>query len=361
MRRTMIITTVVSLLLLVVAVSAASANEPWWHLTTSSRPTNLWTAKSEVQELQIGSLTELRVAGRPVACVGLEGGSPFEATGQDFCEHLTGLPLTASPTELTPKLEAAWGIAGVAISEPEASKWVITTPGHFVPAVEARAPDEELGGGSVSVQGGSSGELVITATNLGDAPVNGEAGAGGVPIEIADALPQGVSALRVEGLAGERGNRGSLAVRAAGGAMHVRRSALAVRIDRTHGPRRGQRRTAGAGRARHGDAQRRRRRERHRVTAAARRRNHAVRRRTLRNGRRRSRRRARHAGGLAPLPADHDALPQPGRALRALRPEDRSSSSPRCRAACNSSCRPGWWVTRRSCRSAARRSSPPTR
>jgi hypothetical protein len=172
----------------------------------------MWTASSEVQELEAGSLTELRIAGKPVACVGQEGGSPFEATGKDFCEHFTGLPLTASPTELAPKFEAAWGISGVLVSEKETGKWVITTPAHFVPALEALAPDEELGGGSVSLQGGSSGELVITATNLGDAAANGETGAGGVPIEIADALPEGVTALKVEGLVGEKEthNRGPL-------------------------------------------------------------------------------------------------------------------------------------------------------
>ena len=166
----------------------------------------MWTASSEIQELEIGSLTELRIAGKPVACVGQEGGSPFEATGKDFCEHFTGLALTASPTELAPKLEAAWGIAGVVVSEKETGKWVITTSGHFVPALEAIAPDEELGGGSVSVQGGSSGELVITATNLGDAAVNGET----TPVTIADALPEGVTALKVEGVAGpeEYYNRG---------------------------------------------------------------------------------------------------------------------------------------------------------
>jgi hypothetical protein len=168
----------------------------------------MWTASSEIQELEVGPFTELRIAGKPVACVGQEGGSPFEATGKDFCEHFTGLPLTASPTELAPKLEAAWGISGVLVSEKATGKWVITTQGHFVPALEAIAPDEELGGGSVSVQGGSSGELVITATNLGDAAVNGETGAGGVPIDIADALPEGVTALKVEGLAGEKESHG---------------------------------------------------------------------------------------------------------------------------------------------------------
>jgi hypothetical protein len=191
----------ISFALLAFGATSASAAvcegcTPWWHVTTSARPTDLWTPTGEVQELEIGGLTELRVEGKPVACVGV----PY---GVAYCEAFTHLPFTASPGELVPKLEAAWGIAGVAVSERE-GKWAITTPGHFVPALEAIAPEAGLGG-SVSVQGGS-GEMVITATNLGDAPVNGET----TPVTITDALPEGVTALKVEGVAGssEEQNRG---------------------------------------------------------------------------------------------------------------------------------------------------------
>jgi hypothetical protein len=173
-----------------VCASTATATEPWWHVTTSARPTNLWTASSEVEELQIGSLTELRIEGKPLACVG----SPL---GDEYCEFFTGLPFTSSPTELVPKLEVAWGITGVTVSEQEAGIWTITTPGHFVPALEATSPVPNQGG-SVRLQGGS-GALVITATNLGDAPVDGET----TPVTVTDALPQGVSAFKIEGVAGE--------------------------------------------------------------------------------------------------------------------------------------------------------------
>jgi hypothetical protein len=185
------VTAILALLAFGATSASAAACEgctPWWHVTTSARPTDLWTPTGEVQELEIGGLTELRVEGTPVACVGV----PY---GFAYCEAFTHLPFTASPGELAPKLEAAWGIAGVAVSERE-GKWAITTPGHFVPALEAIAPEAGLGG-SVSVQGGS-GEMVITATNLGDAPVNGET----TPVTITDALPEGVTALKVEGVAG---------------------------------------------------------------------------------------------------------------------------------------------------------------
>jgi len=195
--RRMVGVLVVALVLasMLVCASAAIATEPWWHVTTSSRPTNLWTASGEVQELQIGSLTELQIEGKPLACVGQIGGEPYE--GKDICEEFTGLPFTASPTELAPKLEAAWEIAGVIVSEEAAGNWAITTPGQFVPALETIAPLPARGG-SVRVQGGS-GALVVTATNLGDAPVEGTT----TPVTVTDALPQGVSALKIEGVAGE--------------------------------------------------------------------------------------------------------------------------------------------------------------
>jgi hypothetical protein len=159
----------------------------------------MWTPSGEVQELEIGLLSELRIEGKPVACVGSFGGEPDEE--KDVCEVFTGLPFSASPAELVPRLEGAWGIAGVVVSERE-GEWVITTPGHFVPVLEVIAPVEGAGG-SVSTVRGGSGEIVITATNLGDVPVNGATS----PVTIADALPKGVIVEQVEGEAG-RGNRG---------------------------------------------------------------------------------------------------------------------------------------------------------
>jgi hypothetical protein len=181
-----------------VGAAPAFANGGWWHLTEQSRPTNLGMAKSEVQEVHGEGLTELRIVGKPVACVGQYGGTEYEL-GKNFCEHYTGLPFTASAAELAPKLEAAWGITGVGISEPEVDHWVITTPGHFVPALEVGPEFEEYARGYVSVQGGS-GQLVVVAANLGDGGVDAE----GVPVSVAAQLPPGLEAVAIQGGAGEQ-------------------------------------------------------------------------------------------------------------------------------------------------------------
>jgi hypothetical protein len=49
------------------------------------------------------------------------------------------------------------------------------------------------------LQAGSAGQIVVTASNLGDADANGGSGAGGDPINIADKLPAGLRATGVEG------------------------------------------------------------------------------------------------------------------------------------------------------------------
>jgi hypothetical protein len=61
-------------------------------------------------------------------------------------------------------------------------------------------------------EAGEKGEVILTATNLGDGFANGETGgAGGAPITLTAALPAGLTAKSIEGIAGESatvGNRG---------------------------------------------------------------------------------------------------------------------------------------------------------
>jgi hypothetical protein len=224
------VTAILALLALGATSASASPCEgctPWWHVTASARPTDLWTATTpEVQEVNAGLVTVLEVEGKFVACVG--------AAGESFCEALTGHRYTATAVELQAELEAAYGISGVEVTEPTAGTYKVQAPGHFAPGLEVGEYEippayqsvvkssAELAG-SVSVQGGS-GEMVITAANLGDAPASGctkvAAGTGkytgsgcttgqlgpgeyeATPIKIADDLPQGVTGLKVEGVAG---------------------------------------------------------------------------------------------------------------------------------------------------------------
>jgi len=68
------------------------------------------------------------------------------------------------------------------------------------PAAQAASPWWHLASGArpSHLQPEGEGELVITATNLGDAPLSGEA----VPVTIADTLPPGLSAVGIEAVAG---------------------------------------------------------------------------------------------------------------------------------------------------------------
>src|ERR1700739_2423619 len=87
---------VLALAALATSVSSASAVEPWWHVGTSSRPTHLWGAKPEVQEVSSGGLTVLEVGGKFVACVGEFGVA---------CPEVVGHPYTASASEFQASLE----------------------------------------------------------------------------------------------------------------------------------------------------------------------------------------------------------------------------------------------------------------
>jgi hypothetical protein len=204
--RLMLVVSVVGLLLVVLAAGsgAASASEPWWHVSTISRPTNL-PAKPEVQEVDVGLVTVLEVEGKFVACVGELGGS--------FCEEFTGHPYTATATELQTELEAASGISGVEVTEPSAATYKIQPPpGHFAPVLEigeyeippafqgSVKSSSELAG---SVHGGS--RLVVIVSNLGDAASEG----GSSPVRITDVLPAGVAALHVEAPAGAKAEEGA--------------------------------------------------------------------------------------------------------------------------------------------------------
>lgn len=92
------------------AIQAAAAPAPWWGVETGARPTNLWDAQSEVQELRaapVGKITLVELNGVKVACMG----SNSECTAQS-------MPNTESAGELQNEaLTAAYGPGGVEVTE----------------------------------------------------------------------------------------------------------------------------------------------------------------------------------------------------------------------------------------------------
>jgi len=181
--------------LLVLSSASASAASPWWQVLTGSRPTNMWEPEDNVQAIQAGpEVTIITLEGTPVACMF----SPF-------CVFF-GLTNSETALQLQEALEApaAYGVGNVQVKEePEASRrFIITSVGED--AGRSVPPLSVFGAGAEAkiLHAGGSGRLILTITNLGDAPADGTA----TPITIEDQLPDGVEATGFEAFAGPEGN-----------------------------------------------------------------------------------------------------------------------------------------------------------
>ena len=182
----------IAMLLVAMPAGVASAASPWWQVLTGSRPTNLWEPQSEVQEIVAPSTPfALGVGGTFV------GGFNFPPT---FPEG------TAANVQAA--LENVYGSGNVEVTGgPAGTAPLIVT---FIGDASGKhvAPIEGLFGGATArvVKLGGSGRLVITITNLGDAPVDGTSS----PVTIIDELPEGVEATGVQGFAGVKNASGPL-------------------------------------------------------------------------------------------------------------------------------------------------------
>jgi hypothetical protein len=179
------------LAILAVAVSSASATEPWWHLTSGTLPGSLHNVPGadEVQQLTV------------------EPGALFIL---DVNKVEVGVFLTPPTTaELRTALEGpkAYGPGDVDVTSPTSGLYEITNVGEdadrTVPAIEVplafgRVEAKLITAGTPT----TAGEIVVTASNLGDAPANGSTD----PVSIADKLPVGLKATAIAGVAGIRGN-----------------------------------------------------------------------------------------------------------------------------------------------------------
>lgn len=176
--------------------AAAEAAEPWWGITTSSRPTHVSKLENEVQELHKGS---------GVTLVELEGGAPehyIACMGSPVCSFIV-LPDDETAEELQRSLEepAVYGAGNVKVEEePSGSgRFVITAIGSDADRYHVQAVLHTLGTESrtrVLADGGN--RVVLTVADVGDAPVVGE----DAPVSIRDTLPADVTAEAVEGVAG---------------------------------------------------------------------------------------------------------------------------------------------------------------
>jgi hypothetical protein len=170
------------LLLGALPAASASAASPWWQVLTGSRPTNMWIPQSGIQEIDApATIFVLKAEGSVV------GPFNFGAFPEGTAENVQA------------GLEGVYGAGNVEVTGGPAGTAPLIV--NFVGALAGKpvAPIESLVGAEIRVvQAGGSGRLVLTITNLGDAPVDGSS----TPVTIVDELPQGVEAFSVQAFAG---------------------------------------------------------------------------------------------------------------------------------------------------------------
>jgi len=167
----------------------------------------MWIPSNTVQEVKPGPEGDiLLLEGVPTACMFFE-----------FCSFL-GFENAQTAQQLQEQLEApgAYGPGNVIVTEvpPSSKRFLVESVGEdagkAVPSLTSVFP-----GSSAKVLSGGSGRLVVTITNLGDAPVDGTAN----PVTITDELPEGVVATGAEGFAGVENFSGPVNCSVEGGTL----------------------------------------------------------------------------------------------------------------------------------------------
>jgi hypothetical protein len=189
---------------------AVFAQSPWWHLDSGSRPASLQpgSGRDEVQELKV------RATGGEVLL--------FEPVSSGFAVF----PYDAKHEVVQTALEGIYGAGSVEVSggpgdATGSNPYVVTFKGargsQRVPLMNTESSGQactvgageclkgEASATEVTV-GKPDGELVVTAANLGDASVNGEAS----PVRILDKLPTGLRAVSIEAAASASGQNSKL-------------------------------------------------------------------------------------------------------------------------------------------------------
>ena len=201
-----------------VGVTAAHAESAWWGFTSQVRPTHLVPGKTggepgkdEVQELSSSAEAyfELKVEGTLIEYFEGDaqplGGGFSEATAANVQAALEGKTTTAQG-QLAVLEKAGYGPGNVVVTGGPAGEAPLLVRSVKAEAEKTVAPLEvEMfsGTGEAKVvtegKGPKSTEqaLLVTATNLGDAPLIATAAD---PVTIADTLPPGVEAYEVKGI-----------------------------------------------------------------------------------------------------------------------------------------------------------------
>jgi hypothetical protein len=212
----------VSVLTLLLALATpAFAGSAWWHVISGARPGNLHAgvASNEVQELTVvGTGGEVLLADplryeevlggrRPVLAELLPAIVPFDASVEVVQKGLeTAFPGRRVLVEPGEKADTV-----------ESHSWKITFQGQTVKPLftEDGFLETDFGGTPLSgphpevtvkqlAEGRPDGQIVLMASNLGDASANEETSA----VNVVDQLPAGLRAVSVEAVAGAEGDGG---------------------------------------------------------------------------------------------------------------------------------------------------------
>ena len=195
-------------LLALAPAAATAAASPWWQVLTGSRPTNMWKATDNEQEItsalgekfsQKGLAAAIAVNGKTIGCLGTSS-----AISKANCTGSTGFQPTETAAQLQTLLQGAFAAGTVEVTGGPAgtAPFLVVVQGAGAPRIELTA---FLGTASSKVLAdGGSGRLVVTATNLGDAAVDATT----TPVVLTDKLPEGIVANEAIGFGGVRGNAG---------------------------------------------------------------------------------------------------------------------------------------------------------
>ena len=181
-----------------VSAPSAMALAPWWHLTSGTRPVRIQSglAQNEVQQVtaEAGSLFGLNAGGQSVG--------NFESA-----PYPRGFLTKGTAANVQTALETVYGAGNVQVTGGPAgvAPLVITSVNEdadvSVPPVDVAFSFGGTVSAEVVTKGRPDGKLVVMASNLGDANVDGSH----TPVEITDHLPAGLRAVGIKAQAGLEG------------------------------------------------------------------------------------------------------------------------------------------------------------
>jgi hypothetical protein len=193
------------------SASSAMALSPWWHLTSGERPTPIQPglAQDEVQEVTVSATGGLVILFGPKETIAVVN---WNATIVEMREALEGIygpgnvEVTGGPGDETGSKPYVIRSIGGLTDQPVEPLTVnpetfedLSCTGATGPNCKAETTVSE------KVKGRFDGQIVLTASNLGDANINSET----TPVSITDKLPPGLKAVAIRGFAGEFGNEHS--------------------------------------------------------------------------------------------------------------------------------------------------------